>query len=104
MPRDAELLSDMSREMLRIARKPRVPAPPCAKDENESAEELVKAEKRKEIPQGFPVQRWTQMSKGYDAPEREYLAKRRRGLPPMHDGFNPIVGPVVGGQSGAAQF
>jgi hypothetical protein len=116
MPRDADLLSDMSREMLRVARRPRVPAPPPAAngsngngngnghgggkdgaaEENGAADEdLARAEKRKGVPRGFPVRRWSQMSKGYDEPEREYLAKRRRGLPPMHDGFNPIAGPVA---------
>jgi hypothetical protein len=117
MPRDAELLSDMARELLRVARRPRVPAPPSSstggngnepggdhngnKTNGDGEDEPARAEKRKAAPRGFPVRRWSQMSKGYDAPEREYLAKRRRGLPPIVDGFNPIAGPVPAGVAGA---
>jgi hypothetical protein len=88
MPRDSNLLSDMSRQLLRIARLPRVskPAAPVEEEEKDPAEE----EEVKEEHKGFSLKRWVQMGKGYDPPEREYLAKRRKGLPPMHDGFVPI--------------
>jgi hypothetical protein len=123
MPRDAELLSDLARDLLRVARRPHVPAPPPnpadAKPDKNGGDGGAKTNgdagaddekgahggKRKAAVaaqrRGFPVRRWSQMSKGYDEPDREYLAKRRRGLPPIVDGFNPIAGPVLGGAPGA---
>jgi hypothetical protein len=88
MPRESTLLSEMSRQLLRIARLPRVskPAVTVEEEEKEPAEEEEVKEERK----GFSLKRWVQMGKSYDPPEREYLAKRRKGLPPMHDGFAPI--------------
>jgi hypothetical protein len=92
MPRDSHLLSDMSRQLLRIARLPRVSKPPAPVEEEEK--EPAEEDEVKEEHKGFSLKRWVQMEKGYDAPDREYLAKRRKGLPPMHDVFVPVFDPL----------
>jgi hypothetical protein len=80
MPRDSHLLSDMSRHLLRLARLPKVSKPSHANDddekENAEEEETTKADDRR----GFRVRRWSQMPKEYSAPDKDYLAKRRKGL------------------------
>jgi hypothetical protein len=89
MPRESHLLSEMSQKLLRIARLPRVSKPAVQTEDEEK--EVIEEEEVKEERTGFTLKRWIQMGKGYDAPDREYLAKRRKGLPPLHDGFVPVI-------------
>ncbi|KAF2675435.1 hypothetical protein BT63DRAFT_37450 [Microthyrium microscopicum] len=95
MPRDSHLLSDVSRQLLRIARYPKVLKVRSAHDDEDKEhvdEENGHANgqglpgannhKRKhEEIKGFTVKKWSQMPKEYSAPDPEYLAKRRKGLP-----------------------
>jgi hypothetical protein len=89
VPRESHLLSEMSQRLLRIARLPRVSKPAVQTEDQEK--EVTEEEEVKEERTGFALKRWIQMGKGYDAPDREYLAKRRKGLPPLHDGFVPVI-------------
>jgi hypothetical protein len=93
MPRESHLLSDMSRQLLRLARLPKViqpaPSPEDETKENGEEEDAKKAAERK----GFQVRKWSQMAKDYSAPDRDYLAKRRRGLP-SEEGYNKLYGPL----------
>jgi hypothetical protein len=89
MPRDSHLLSEMSRQLLRIARAPRVSkrSEPAEDEEKENAEDM----ESKDNSRGFTVKKWVQMPKGYEASDRDYLAKRRKGLPPLHAGYGVSV-------------
>ncbi|KAH7402433.1 hypothetical protein BKA66DRAFT_448748 [Pyrenochaeta sp. MPI-SDFR-AT-0127] len=79
MPRDSHMLPEHSQQLLRAARSGRVikpPAPP--EDDNEMKDE---EEEHKEVQTGFTVKKYTKVARHLEAPEPEYLAKRRKGLP-----------------------
>jgi hypothetical protein len=83
----------MSRQILRISRAPHFSTGFAAADDEEkgnTTEKTSKNETRNDLhddSRGFTVKKWGQMPKGYEAPDREYLAKRRKGLPPLHAGY-----------------
>ena len=84
MPRDSNLLSEMSQNLLRAARMPQakrvVPAPLVEDDKDQGEDE----EGDGEIDTAFIAKRWAVLPKDLEGPEPEYLAKRRKGLPSIH--------------------
>ncbi|OAL56866.1 hypothetical protein IQ07DRAFT_555189 [Pyrenochaeta sp. DS3sAY3a] len=79
MPRDSQMLPEHSQQLLRAARSGRIfkpPAPP--EDDNEMKDE---EEENKEVQVGFAVKKYIKVARHLEAPEPEYLAKRRKGLP-----------------------
>lgn len=84
MPHNYHLLPKHSQEILRIARMPpkiRKPAAPLEEDGGDVEDE----EKPKEVQNGFPIKRLVKLDRdnGQEAPEPNYLAKRRRVTPTM---------------------
>lgn len=83
MPRDSHMLPEHSQQLLRAARSGRTiqpPAPP-EDDENELKDEETE---QKQIPVGFTVKKYVKVARHNEAPEPEYLAKRRKGLPSQY--------------------
>lgn len=80
MPRDSHLLPEHSQHFLRLARAPTVSKPltPANEDEEDNAGDNQRA---KEANWGISISKWTQVPRHLEEPEREYLAKRRQGLP-----------------------
>ncbi|KAL1301528.1 hypothetical protein AAFC00_005769 [Neodothiora populina] len=81
MPRDSHLLSDWTQALLREARRPRL-AKRKEPTEDEKGDEEDEGEK--ELQTGFLVKKWSQLPAHLEEPEREFLAKRRKGLPSLH--------------------
>ncbi|KAF1344760.1 hypothetical protein BDV97DRAFT_362417 [Delphinella strobiligena] len=81
MPRDSHLLSPVTQALLREARRPRL-AKRKEPTEDEKGEEDEDTEK--EMQTGFLAKKWTHVPAHLEEPEREYLAKRRKGLPSVH--------------------
>lgn len=82
MPHNYHLLPKHSQEILRIARMPpkiRKPVAPLEEDGGDVEDE----EKPKEVQNGFPVKKLVKLDRdnGQEAPEPNYLAKRRRVTP-----------------------
>lgn len=80
MPRDSHMLPEHSQQLLRAARSGRTikpPAPP-EDDDNEMKDEEPE---HKEVPVGFTIKKFVKVARHNEAPEPEYLAKRRKGLP-----------------------
>jgi hypothetical protein len=92
MPRDSHMLPEYSQQILRAARAGRIyrpPAPP--EDDNEMKDE---EEEVKEVQTGFTVKKYVKVARHLEAPEPEYLAKRRKGLPSQHS-INGVPLPVL---------
>lgn len=92
MPRDAHLLSEMSQNLLRAARMPQAKmaaATPLLEDDKEPGED---DDADGEVDMGFIAKRWAVMPKDMEAPEPEFLAKRRKGLPSHHGGAITAIG------------
>ncbi|KAI9819168.1 MAG: hypothetical protein M1827_007324 [Pycnora praestabilis] len=89
MPKEAHLLSPMSRALLQAARAGTVNKPPekASEEEKEGGDE----DEDGETERGFVAKRWTVLPRHLEGPEPEYLAKRRKGLPSAYSG---IVGPL----------
>lgn len=83
MPRDSHMLPDHSQQLLRAARSGRTTKPPAAPedDENELKDEETE---HKEVSVGFTVKKYVKIARHNEAPEPEYLAKRRKGLPSQY--------------------
>ena len=84
MPRDHHLLSEMSQNLLRAARMPQAQKSiiaPLMEDDKETAED---EDVDGDVDSGFIAKRWALVPKDLEGPEPEFLAKRRRGLPPIH--------------------
>jgi len=82
MPKDSHMLPLHSQQLLRLARRGlplRRPVP--VEDENETKDE---EEETKEVPSGFTIKKYVKVPRHIEAPEREYLAKRRKGLPSQY--------------------
>jgi hypothetical protein len=79
MPRDSHMLPEHSQQLLRAARSGRTvkPAVPPEDDIEMKEEE----EEPKEIRTGFTIKKFVKVARHLEAPEPEYLAKRRKGLP-----------------------
>ncbi|KAF1832749.1 hypothetical protein BDW02DRAFT_570751 [Decorospora gaudefroyi] len=88
MPRDSRMLPEHSQQLLRAARSGKLykpPAPP--EDDNDLKDE---EEESKEIRTGFTIKKYVKVARHLEAPEPEYLAKRRKGLPSPY-----VNGPVA---------
>ena len=85
MPRDSQLYSPMSQALLRAARMGQVkrPSPSPQEDEKEPADD---EDAEGEVDSAFVAPRWAQVPKHLEEPEPQYLAKRRKGLPPVYNG------------------
>lgn len=94
MPRDSHLLPEVSQQLLRAARAGRLykPAEPANDDDKENADE---EKETKETQKGFAARKWTQVPRHLEEPEREYLAKRRKGLPSAYANLSGLIGPLV---------
>lgn len=92
MPRDASLLAPHTQALLRAARKPRFGKPP-SKPEQKETEKRDDEDAEAEDPLAWGlVRKWAQISRVQEEPEREYLAKRRKGLPPLPEDA-PVLPP-----------
>ncbi|KAI9731133.1 MAG: hypothetical protein M1834_005326 [Cirrosporium novae-zelandiae] len=92
MPKEAGLLSPMSRALLRAARMGRVVKPKEEKgvgdelkdvdgEKNSSSTGAGETEAEPSDPEkGFLLKRWSLVPKEHELPEPEFLAKRRKGL------------------------
>ena len=77
------MLPEHSQQLLRAARSGRTikpPAPP-EDDDNEMKEEETE---HKEVSVGFTVKKFVKVARHNEAPEPEFLAKRRKGLPSQY--------------------
>ncbi|KAI8937530.1 hypothetical protein NX059_005248 [Plenodomus lindquistii] len=91
MPRDSHLLPIHSQQLLRAARSGRTIKPPAPiEDDNELKDE---EEESKEVPIGFTVKKYIKVPRHLEAPEPEYLAKRRKGLPSQY--VNGQIAPAL---------
>lgn len=96
MPRDSHLLPAMSRALLRAARAGCV----YIRSEGRAADENEKEPTDGEDQAGagsladrsFTSRRWTTLSKHMEAPEVEFLAKRRAGLPSLYGATGAVDG------------
>ncbi|KAI9703249.1 MAG: hypothetical protein M1836_007815 [Candelina mexicana] len=91
MPKDAHLLSPMSRALLQAARAGTVNKPhPPPEDDKEGGEE---DEDGAETERGFVAKKWGVVPRHLEGPEPEYLAKRRKGLASP---YSSLMGPLGG--------
>ncbi|CAD0109780.1 unnamed protein product [Aureobasidium uvarum] len=81
MPRDSHLLSALTQQLLREARRPRLAKRPQEPTEDDKQEEEEEGEP---VQTGWQSKKWSQVPSHQEKPEREFLAKRRKGLPSMH--------------------
>lgn len=82
MPRDSHLLSPFTQALLREARRPRLAKRKEPTDDEKGEDDEETAEK--ETQTGFSAKKWSHVPAHLEEPEREYLAKRRKGLPSLH--------------------
>ncbi|KAF2032238.1 hypothetical protein EK21DRAFT_61257 [Setomelanomma holmii] len=76
------MLPEHSQQLLRAARAGRTLKPPApVEDDNEMKDE---EEENKEVQTGFTIKKYVKVARHLEAPEPEYLAKRRKGLPSQH--------------------
>ncbi|GAB7353594.1 hypothetical protein MBLNU459_g4015t1 [Dothideomycetes sp. NU459] len=68
--------------LLREARRPRLAKRKQEPAEDEKGEEEEEADK--DVQTGWQAKKWSQLPVHLEEPDREYLAKRRKGLPSMH--------------------
>ncbi|KAI9670754.1 MAG: LYR motif-containing protein 4 [Caeruleum heppii] len=93
MPRDAHLLGPMSQALLRAARAGRVNSTSVTKSEIKAPVDEELEGKRPDIKE-FQAIKWQAIPLDEEGPEPQYLAKRRKGLPPL---FKPgVLGPKPG--------
>jgi hypothetical protein len=85
MPKDSNLYPPFSQQLLRAARRglPNKPQVPTTEEDAEG-EEVDNDEWK-----GFVAPRWMPIPRDEEPPEPEYLAKRRKGLPPIY-GVNAV--------------
>jgi len=83
MPRDSHMLPEHSQQLLRAARSGRTiqPSAPPEDDDNELKDEEPE---HKQVPVGFTIKKYVKVARHNEAPEPEYLAKRRKGLPSQY--------------------
>lgn len=93
MPRDSHLLPEVSQQLLRAARAGRIYRPPTPPIDDDEKENPTEEEEIKETQQGFFAKKWSLVPRHLEEPEREHLAKRRKGLPPPWGG--PALGPLA---------
>ncbi|KAL4739138.1 hypothetical protein BDV11DRAFT_170393 [Aspergillus similis] len=87
MPRDSHLLSPMSRALLRAARAGCIYIRQASKDFDDEEKETTDPEEQQtqqSMERNFSLRKWTTVPKHLEAPEVEFLAKRRPGLPSLY--------------------
>lgn len=87
MPRDSHLLSPMSRALLRAARSGCIYIRPASKDLDDEEKEATDPEEQQSqqnLERNFAMRKWATVPKHLEAPEVEFLAKRRPGLPSLY--------------------
>ncbi|KAF2104397.1 hypothetical protein NA57DRAFT_70604 [Rhizodiscina lignyota] len=100
MPRDWQLLPDVSQQLLRAARSGKLYKPPTPTNEDDDKGEDDDGESaNKETQKGFAIKKWSQVPRHMEGPEREYLAKRRKGLGSVYSVWSGHQGPLA--QTGA---
>ncbi|GAB7336995.1 hypothetical protein MBLNU457_g2411t2 [Dothideomycetes sp. NU457] len=81
MPRETSLLLPHTQQLLREARKPRFAKRKTERHEDDKGDDEDEAET--EVSKGWQTKKWGQVPRQLEVPEREYLAKRRKGLPSL---------------------
>lgn len=81
MPRDSNQLAPWTQQLLREARRPRLAKRPQEPTEDDKQEEDEEGET---VQTGWQSKKWSQVPSHLEKPEREFLAKRRKGLPSLH--------------------
>jgi hypothetical protein len=81
MPRDSHQLAPWTQQLLREARRPRLAKRPQEPTEDDKQEEEEEGEP---VQTGWQSKKWGQVPSHLEKPEREFLAKRRKGLPSLH--------------------
>ncbi|CBF76833.1 uncharacterized protein ANIA_10591 [Aspergillus nidulans FGSC A4] len=87
MPKDSHLLSPMSRALLRAARAGCIYIRQVSKDIDDEEKETTDPEEQQtqqNMERNFSLRKWTTVPKHLEAPEVEFLAKRRPGLPSLY--------------------
>ncbi|KAL4805500.1 hypothetical protein BDV18DRAFT_141080 [Aspergillus unguis] len=88
MPRDSHLLTPTSRALLRAARSGCIYIRQASKDFDEDEKETTDPEEQQAqqqtLERTFSMRKWTTVPKHLEAPEVEFLAKRRPGLPSLY--------------------
>ena len=83
MPRDSHMLPEHSQQLLRAARSGRTIQPPAPPEDDDNDVKDEEPE-HKQTPVGFTVKKYVKVARHNEAPEPEYLAKRRKGLPSQY--------------------
>ncbi|THV75149.1 hypothetical protein D6D28_02048 [Aureobasidium pullulans] len=81
MPRDSAQLAPWTQQLLREARRPRLAKRPQEPTEDDKPEE---EDENEAVQTGWQSKKWSQVPSHLEKPEREFLAKRRKGLPSLH--------------------
>ncbi|TID17011.1 hypothetical protein E2P81_ATG09570 [Venturia nashicola] len=81
MPRDSHQLPEVSQQLLRAARAGRIYRPPTPVHDEDEKDIPPDEEEVKEVQTGFIAKKWSVLPRHLEEPEREHLAKRRKGLP-----------------------
>ncbi|KAL4885038.1 hypothetical protein BJY04DRAFT_158529 [Aspergillus karnatakaensis] len=87
MPRDSHLLTPMSRALLKAARAGCIYIRPASKefeDEEKEATDPEEQQTQQNLERNFSMRKWTTVPRHLEAPEVEFLAKRRPGLPSIY--------------------
>ncbi|KAL5337582.1 hypothetical protein BJX70DRAFT_369286 [Aspergillus crustosus] len=87
MPRDSHLLSPMSRALLRAARSGCIYIRPASKefeDDDKETTDLEEQQTQQNLERNLYMRKWTTVPRHLEAPEVEFLAKRRPGLPSIY--------------------
>lgn len=93
MPRDSQQLPEVSQQLLRAARAGRLYRPPTPVNDDDEKDIPPEEEEVKEVQQGFVAKKWSVLPRHLEEPEREHLAKRRKGLPATWSGG--ALGPLA---------
>lgn len=81
LPRDSSQLAPWTQQLLREARRPRLAKRPQEPTEDDKQEDEEESET---VQTGWLSKKWSQVPSHLEKPEREFLAKRRKGLPSLH--------------------
>ena len=95
MPKDAHLLCPMSQALLQAARAGRINTPQADEEVKNKSEE-AKAGPKHSDQGAFVATKWQPVPSHLEEPEVEYLAKRRKGLPPLGPNGLPPSYPAGG--------
>ncbi|KKK16483.1 hypothetical protein ARAM_000400 [Aspergillus rambellii] len=101
MPRDSHLLTPMSRALLRAARSGCIYIRQASKDSEDDEKEATDADEQQAAPsteRSFAMRKWSTVPKHLEAPEVEFLAKRRPGLVSL---YGSTAGTVDGANGSA---